>query len=70
MFGPAKMPKELVARLNREFLEILKEPDVIETLGKQGFVLTPSTPEALAKFLGEQIEAWKVSARAAGIEPE
>ncbi len=70
MFGPANMPKEIVARLNKEFLEILKEPEVIEALGKQGFVLTPSTPEALGKFLGEQIEAWKVSARAAGIEPE
>jgi tripartite-type tricarboxylate transporter receptor subunit TctC len=70
MFGPANMPKELVARLNKEFLEILKEPEVIETLGKQGFILAPSTPEALGKFLGEQIEAWKISARAAGIEPE
>ncbi|MEZ5763696.1 MAG: hypothetical protein R3D69_05125 [Xanthobacteraceae bacterium] len=64
------MPKDVVARLNKEFVEILKEPEIIELLGKQGFVLTPSTPEELGKFLGEQIEAWKASARAAGMEPE
>ncbi len=70
MFGPANLPREIVTRPNREFLEIMREPEVIETLGKQGFVLAPSTPEALGKFLAEQIDAWKISARAAGIEPE
>ena len=59
-----------MTRLNKEFHDIMKEPEVVEMLAKQGFVLTPSTPEALGKFLAEQIEAWKVSARAAGIEPE
>lgn len=70
MFGPANLPKEIVTRLNKEFHDIMKEPEVVEMLAKQGFVLTPSTPEALGKFLAEQIEAWKVSAKAAGIEPE
>ena len=66
MFGPANLPKEIITRL----LEIMRETEVIETLGKPGFVLTPSTPEALGQFLSDQIDAWKISARAAGIAPE
>ncbi len=49
---------------------VMKEPEVAGTLEKQGFSLAPSTPDALGKFLAEQIEAWKVSARAVRIEPE
>lgn len=70
MFGPARMPKAIVARLNREFVEIVKEPEVAAVLEKQGFSLATSTPEELGTILKDQIEAWKVSARAAGIEPE
>ena len=35
MFGPANLPKEIITRL----LEIMRETEVIETLGKPGFVL-------------------------------
>lgn len=70
MFGPAKMPKEIVARLNKALIEVIQEPEVAKTLEAQGFALATSTPEELGSYLKGQIEAWKVSARAAGIEPE
>lgn len=70
MFGPAKLPKAIVDRLNKEFVEIIKEPDVARALEQQGFALTTSTPDELGQYLRAQIEAWKTSARAAGIVPE
>lgn len=70
MFGPAKMPREIVTRLNKVLIEVIKEPEVAKILENQGFALATSTPEDLQAFLKDQIEAWKVSARAAGIEPE
>lgn len=33
-------------------------------------MLAASTPEELQSFLKDQIAAWKVSVKAAGIEPE
>jgi len=70
MFGPAKMPKEIVARLNKELAEVMKDPEVARIIANQGFMLAASTPEELRSFLKDQIAAWKVSVKAAGIEPE
>ena len=70
MFGPAKMPKEIVARLNKELIEVMKDPEVSRIIENQGFMLSASTPEELQSFLKDQIAAWKVSVKAAGIEPE
>ena len=53
-------PTAIVARLNREIVEILKEPDTIETLDKLGVeVADPGTPEALGRRIGADIVKWR-----------
>jgi len=70
LFGPAKMPPDVVARLNKEFVAAMGRPDVQEAMQKQAFVLTPSTPEKLAAYVKEQLEGYRNILKAVGIQPE
>ena len=70
LFGPAKLPRAIVDRLNSEFLAAMKRPDVIAAMDKQAFAPTPSTPEQLGVLVKEQIDAYGRLLRAAGIYPE
>jgi tripartite-type tricarboxylate transporter receptor subunit TctC len=70
LFGPAKMPKEVTDRINREFVAAMGRPDVQEAMQKQAFVLSPSTPEKLGAFVKEQLESYRNILRAAGVQPE
>lgn len=70
LFGPAKMPADVVARLNKEFVAAMGRPDVQEAMQKQAFVLTPSTPEKLAAWVKEQLASYRNTLKAVGIQPE
>jgi tripartite-type tricarboxylate transporter receptor subunit TctC len=70
LFGPAKMPADVVARLNKEFVAAMGRPDVQDAMQKQAFVLTPSTPEKLAAYVKEQLEGYRSILKAVGIQPE
>ena len=70
LFGPAKLPKDIVDRLNREVTAVIARPDVREQLTKQAFDGAGSTPQELAAFVKEQYEVWGKAIRDAGIQPE
>jgi tripartite-type tricarboxylate transporter receptor subunit TctC len=70
LYGPGKMPKDIVDRLNREFIAAMKRPEVIAGMDKQAFILTPSTPAELAAFTREQMDEYRAILRAAGVQPE
>ncbi len=70
LFGPAKMPKEIVDRLSREVNAILQRPAVREQFEKLGVEASGSTPEELAAFLKQQLVDWGKAAREAGLKPE
>jgi len=70
LFGPAKMPREVVERLNKEFAAAMGRADVQAAMEKQAFSLSPSSPERLAAFVKEQMESYRRILRAAGVEPE
>ena len=70
LFGPAKLPADVVARLNREFVAAMGRADVQEAMQKQAFVLSPSTPERLAAYVKEQLEGYRSILKAVGIQPE
>ncbi len=70
LFAPAKTPKEVIARLNREFVAAMKRPEVIAAMDKQAFFPSTSTPEQLGVYVKEQKESYARILRAAGVQPE
>jgi tripartite-type tricarboxylate transporter receptor subunit TctC len=70
LFGPAKMPREVLDRVNKEFVAAMGRADVQAAMEKQAFALTPSTPEQLAQFVKEQLESYRRILRAAGVQPD
>ena len=70
LVGPAKMPREIVDRLNRELGAILKKPEVAAALEKQAFIPHPSTPEQFGAFIREQVQSYGTLLRAAGVQPD
>jgi tripartite-type tricarboxylate transporter receptor subunit TctC len=70
LVGPAGLPREIVARMNRQMVAVLAKPSVKELMLNQGFMAKSSTPEALAAYLKDQLAVWKVALKAAGVEAQ
>jgi len=70
LFGPAKMPRDLVDRISRDFGTVMRRADVGEQYEKLGLFPTPSSPQAMADLVKDQLAAWSRTMRAAGIEKE
>jgi len=70
LVGPAGMPRDIVNRLNREFANALKRPDVIAALEKQAFLPNPSTPEQFGDFIKEQMQSYATLLKRAGVQPD
>lgn len=70
LFGPAGVPREVVQRLNKEFVDAMARPDVQAAMERQAFALSPSTPGELAAFVKEQMESYRRILAAAGVQPE
>ena len=68
--APAKTPREIVARLNREIVKTLREPETHEQILKQGEDPTPSTPEELGKHIAREHATWGKVIKEAGIPVE
>jgi tripartite-type tricarboxylate transporter receptor subunit TctC len=68
--APAKTPKDIVARLNREIVKTLNDPDTHAAILKQGEEPTPSTPEELAQHMAREYATWGRVIKEAGIPPE
>jgi tripartite-type tricarboxylate transporter receptor subunit TctC len=64
----AKTPKDIVARLNKEIVATLKDPEVIKLLRNQGVEPSPSTPEEQAAFMKKEHETWGKVVKAAKIQ--
>lgn len=68
--APARMAPELVERLNREFMAAMAKPEVVTAAERQAFQLTGSTSARLGAFMKEQLDSYRSTLKAAGIEPE
>jgi len=70
MLVPARTPKNLVAALHREFINILTRPDMKERLASIGFDLVASTPDEFAQRINVELETYGKIIRAANIKVE
>jgi tripartite-type tricarboxylate transporter receptor subunit TctC len=69
-FGPARMPRTIVARLHDEIVQILNSPEVRAKAEDIGFPVATSTPEELNATIRRDIEYTAGIVKAIGIRPE
>ena len=69
VLGPKALPKDIVARWNREIDRILQLPDVKERMAGFGMEAAGGSPERLRKVLERDVAKWKKVVEIAGIKP-
>ena len=69
LVAPAKTPPEIISRLNREAVAVLKLPDVKDSLFKQGIEAAPGTPEEFGAYMKSEIAKWSKVVKASGARP-
>ncbi len=69
MFGPAKLPDEIVAKLNRAILGALNDPRMSEQLKREGANPAALTPAEFAAFVRADIARWAPVVRSSGAKP-
>jgi tripartite-type tricarboxylate transporter receptor subunit TctC len=70
LFGPAKLPKEIVDRLSRELLAALQRPEVREQIERQAMETHPLSADAMGALAREQTAVWQRLTKDAGMVPE
>ena len=70
IFGPAKLPKDIVDRVARAVSTVVVQPEVRAQLERYAFDAKSSSPEELGVYLKEQIDVWIRTARDVGIVPD
>ena len=67
---PARTPRAIVARLNSEFVAVIRSPEVQERFSALTVQTITSTPEKLDAFIREDIVRWADVIKRAGIKLE
>lgn len=67
ILAPAKTPRPIVDRLNKEIVGVLNSPDIKAFLFKQGLDVAPSTPEAFAAYIRSEKAKWEKVIKAANL---
>ena len=67
---PAGTPKDIIARLQVESMNALRQPEMTQRVREQGFEVVASTPDSAQKFIAAEVERWGKLVRDAGIKSE
>jgi tripartite-type tricarboxylate transporter receptor subunit TctC len=70
VLAPVALPRPLVERLNRSFVEALRSPDLVDRFLKDGVELIGSTPAGFQKHIGAEVRKWERVVAEAGIKLE
>jgi tripartite-type tricarboxylate transporter receptor subunit TctC len=70
LFVPAGTPTTVVERVNRDFVVVLKKPEVHEGLIAQGVTPQPTTPGELAAHITAEIAKWDQVIKSSGIKTD
>ncbi len=68
--APAKVPREIIVRLNQEMLKALQLPDIKERMASLGADIVGSGVDATTKFFASEVAKYTVVAREAKIQAE
>ena len=67
---PAKTPKAIIDRLNKEFTFVLNQPDIVSILFKQGLDAAPGTPEEFGRYIKAETAKWAKVIKVSGAKPQ
>jgi tripartite-type tricarboxylate transporter receptor subunit TctC len=67
VLAPAKVPRSIVTRLNREVVKVLAMPEVQKLLQLEGGTVSPSTPEEFEAFIRADVERTTKMVKQTGI---
>ena len=67
---PAGTPKPIVDKLNRDIVQLLKEPDVVQRFRIQGVEVVASTPAEFSQLVQKEIVKWTQLIKDANIRIE
>ncbi len=70
VLAPAKTPADVVARINRDFIEVLNMDDIKSALAKQGLSIRTSTPAQLGALIKSDMARWQKVVTDAKIEAD
>jgi tripartite-type tricarboxylate transporter receptor subunit TctC len=68
--APAGTPREIVARLQRAFAKIMREPEIAERMANLGMELRENGTEDYVRFLKADMERYAQAVKAAGVRQE
>lgn len=57
--APAGTPRDIVMKLNSEFVKVMADPALSKRLSESGFELQTSTPEQFSAYLKSEIAKWE-----------
>jgi len=64
--GPARMPRDVIEKLNAEIMAILKSPDVRNIFNAQGTEILGSTPQEFGRFIRDELAKWAIVVKKSG----
>ena len=70
LVAPAGAPQDVIDRVSKEVITIVKRADVRETLRQTGFTVIGGEPEVLRARIAREVPMWKEVIDRAGIKPE
>ena len=70
VFAPRGTPPEVVAKISRDILSIMRQPEFRDDMIKRAYGVPTRTPEQFAALIAEEIKATGEMVKAAGLKPE
>ncbi|TXJ16523.1 MAG: tripartite tricarboxylate transporter substrate binding protein [Afipia sp.] len=70
MGAPAKTPKDIIAKLNKEINAILAEPEIKKKIAEMGGVTLTGSPEDFGKIIQSETDKWEKVVKFAGARVE
>ena len=70
LFMPAKVPADVLAKVNADVSKVVNAPEVKARLASQGIIITTSAPADFAQFIREDNSRWGKVIKEAGIKGE
>ena len=68
--APARVPRDILVRLNAEFNKALQSPPITDRFAANGSILVGGTPDHFAEHIRSEIVKWAKVIKTAGINPQ